>query len=126
MTTKIPAVPKVRPKKKPLRVLAVDFDGCLCENRWPNIGLPNRNVIDAVKARRHEGWKIILWTCREGKLLDDAVAWCAEQGIGFDAVNENLPELIAQYRADPRKISADEYWDDHAVCMKGEEPCTAM
>lgn len=114
MNTKNP-VPKVRPKKKPRRVLAVDFDGCLCQNRWPSIGLPNQGVIDAVKVRMHEGWKVILWTCREGELLDEAVAWCKEQGLGFDAVNENLPERVQMYGADPRKIGADEYWDDLAV-----------
>lgn len=97
------------------RVLAVDFDGCLCENRWPSIGPANRAVIDALKARKANGWKLILWTCRESELLEDALKWCAEEGVTFDAVNDNLPETVKEYGTNPRKVSADEYWDDHAV-----------
>lgn len=97
------------------RVLAVDFDGCLCENRWPSIGPANRAVIDALKARKADGWKLILWTCREGELLEDALKWCAEEGVTFDTVNDNLPETVKEYGNNPRKVSADEYWDDHAV-----------
>ena len=47
--------------------------------------------------------------------LEDAVAWCKERGLEFDAVNENLPELIELYGNDCRKINADIYIDDKAV-----------
>lgn len=100
--------------------VAVDFDGTLYTNRWPAIGTPDYGIINELKAMRLDGWRVILWTCRTGELLDKAVMWCADKGLYFDAVNENLPERIAYFGGDCRKISADEYWDDRAVVAKAE------
>lgn len=94
------------------KIIAVDFDGTLCENKYPEIGEPRRNVIDYVKTRREHGDKIILWTCRVGEMLENAVKWCAERGLKFDAVNANLPEVIESFGGDTRKIFANEYIDD--------------
>jgi len=93
-------------------IYAIDFDGTLCDEQWPDIGPPKTGTIDHFKRLREHGNKLILWTCREGELLDKAVIWCALHGLCFDAVNENLPERIAQYGGDCRKISADFYVDD--------------
>lgn len=93
-------------------VIAVDFDGTLCENRYPKIGNAKPEVIHYIKARRLSGAKVVLWTCRVGDLLDDAVRWCQNQGLIFDAVNENLPEIIDKFGGDTRKIFANEYIDD--------------
>lgn len=97
------------------KTIAVDFDGCLCVKKWPDIGEPNWKAIHELIRRRACGDKVILWTCRSGKQLDDAVAWCMNRGLQFDAVNENLPEHIAFFGNDCRKIYATEYWDDKSV-----------
>ncbi len=97
------------------KTIAIDFDGTLCENNYPEIGKPIRRVFKEAKKRKNEGCALILWTCREGKLLENAIAFCKEQGLEFDAVNENLPERIEKYGDDPRKIGATEYWDDRSV-----------
>ncbi len=96
-------------------IIAVDFDGTLCEDRWPEIGPANWRIIFALMRRRAEGDKIILWTCREGELLDKAVSWCINHRLHLDAVNANLPEMIEKYGNDCRKVYADEYWDDKAL-----------
>ena len=75
-------------------VYAVDFDGTLCESVYPGIGEPNIALINHLIKRRADGNKVILWTCRCGDRLQEAVAWCKGHGLEFDAVNENLPELI--------------------------------
>lgn len=98
-----------------LYVIAIDFDGTLCENAYPAIGAPRTRIIEAAKQRQREGTKLILWTCRTGEQLDEAVKWCTDQGLYFDAVNENLPEMIARFGGDTRKVLADEYWDDKSV-----------
>lgn len=104
------------------KVIAVDFDGCLCDNKWPQIGPPNMNVINAALMEQAQGAALILWTCRTGKLLEAAVEFCKQYGLYFDAVNENLPERITEYGGDCRKISADEYWDDRAVLRDAGNP----
>jgi len=100
------------------KVIAVDFDGCLCANQWPRIGAANNNAIRALIRLREQGARVILWTCRTGARLEEAVAWCERRGLTFDAVNDNLPDRVAQYGGDTRKVSADEYWDDLAVTVR--------
>lgn len=100
------------------KAIAVDFDGCICEDRWPDIGTPYKTVIDDLLYRQSIGTKLILWTCREGELLSEAVGWCKAFGLRFDAVNNNLPERVAAYGKDCRKVSADEYWDDKARVVR--------
>lgn len=107
------------------KVIAVDFDGCLCVKKWPEIGAPNWDAIHALIRRKADGDKIILWTCRDGKQLEEAVLWCLNHGLRFDAVNENLPENIKFFGNDCRKVWANEYWDDRAVpVVAGDEPIT--
>jgi len=98
-----------------VKIIAVDFDGCIVENKYPDIGEAIPETIRRLLDEQAGGTKIILWTCRVGKRLDAAVGFCKGQGIKFDAVNENLPEVIAEFGGDTRKIYADEYWDDMAV-----------
>ena len=97
-----------------MSIIAVDFDGVICVSEFPNIGRPHINVIDALIKRRKKGDKLILWTCRHDKLLDDAVAFCRNMGLEFDAVNENLDFMIEKY-GDSRKVYADYYLDDKSV-----------
>ncbi len=101
------------------KIIAVDFDGTLCENAWPEIGEPRRAVIDYILAEQRKGARLILWTNRSGASLNAAVKWSAGQGIVFDAVNENLPDMIEYFGSDCRKIFANEYIDDRAIPLPG-------
>lgn len=99
-----------------MRIIAVDFDGTLVENRWPDIGPARADILQAALKAQSEGAKIILWTCRDGKLLDDAVEWCRSVGLALDAINDNIPEVVSHYgKRNPRKVTATEYWDDRAI-----------
>jgi hypothetical protein len=71
-------------------------------------------LIGYLQVEQRNGAKLILWTCRTGALLDAAVSWCKDEGLTFDAVNENLPEIIEAFGSDTRKIFANEYIDDLA------------
>lgn len=97
------------------KVIAVDFDGTLCRSKWPKIGEPNTELITQLVEEQKKGAAIILYTCRERKLLKDAVEWCKKQGIKFDEVNRNIRERIKMYKGDSRKISADIYIDDRSA-----------
>ena len=118
--------PQVTGANKRRQIWAVDFDGTLCDNWWPNIGPANYELINVLKSARKAGIALILWTCREGELLEQALQWCRDQGLEFDAANENLPEVIAAYEQNPRKISATLYLDDRAVHIDRRDWCNEL
>lgn len=92
--------------------IAVDFDGTIVEHRYPAIGPEKPFAIDTLKylcAQRH---KLILWTVREGELLDEAVAYCQRRGLEFYAVNKNYPEEKPTHEGYSRKLQADLFIDD--------------
>lgn len=93
-------------------IIAVDFDGTLCENQYPEIGEPNNALIEYLKMRQKMDNKLILWTCRVGDKLEQAIDWCQDHGLIFDAVNQNLPEIVKSFGGDCRKVFAHEYIDD--------------
>ncbi len=101
-------------KEKKIEIIAVDFDGTLCSECYPEIGAPNLPLIFMLKQQQCQGVKLILWTCRCGERLEEALLWCAGQGLSFDAVNKNVPETLEAYGTEARKISADVYIDDRA------------
>lgn len=96
-------------------IYAVDFDQTLAFGTWPNTEKPNVSLINKLIEKQKRGDKIILWTCRTGKELSEAVELCKGNGLTFDSVNENLPEMIDLYANDCRKIGADVYIDDKSV-----------
>ena len=92
--------------------IAVDFDGTIVEHCYPAIGPEKPFAIDTLKylcAQRH---KLILWTVREGRLLDEAVAYCKNRGLEFYAVNKNYPEEMETHEGYSRKLQADLFIDD--------------
>lgn len=109
-----------------MKVIAVDFDGCLCAAKWPEIGEARQQVINELIKQQAEGAKLILWTCREGEQLDRAIAWCSERGLQFDAVNDNLEENKIRYGNNSRKVWATEYWDDKSVLVVGTGQVTSI
>lgn len=100
------------------RAIAIDFDGTICKSKYPDIGKPNWNIINQAIQEQAHGAGLILWTCREGELLSDAVRACVEWGLYFDAINDSLPEWKERFGSDCRKIGADEYWDDKAIPVR--------
>jgi len=96
-------------------IIAVDFDGTLSFGKWPNCGPANEGLFEFLKKRQKMGDRLILWTCRAGAELEEAVSWCATHGIVFDAINDNLPETVQKYGCNSRKISCDFYIDDKAI-----------
>ena len=97
------------------QIIAVDFDGTLCYSNWPELGEPNRPLIEYLRYQQRLGNKLILWNCRAGDALDKAVSWCKDQQLEFDAVNDNLPEIVEMYGNNSQKITCDWYIDDKAV-----------
>ena len=95
-------------------LIAVDFDGTIVEHKFPAIGKERPFAIHTLKQLIADGHRLILWTNRQGELLDEAVAWCHERGIDFYAVNKCYPEETEVFN-EPRKIKVDLFIDDRNV-----------
>ena len=100
------------------RIIAVDFDDTLFNSNHYDVGTPKWDIINKVKAEKRKGSKIILWTCRQGEALQEAIDACNSVGLTFDAINDNIKEVTDAIRENPRKVIATEYWDDHARRIK--------
>lgn len=93
-------------------VIAVDFDGTIVTHEYPRIGRDIPFAIDTLKKLQDDfHLRLILWTVREGKELEEAVEYCRSRGLEFYAVNSNYPEENAESR-EPRKLKADLFIDD--------------
>ena len=94
-------------------LIAVDFDGTIVEHRYPDIGPEKPFAIETLKMLIRDRHQLILWSVREGKLLDEAIAWCRERGVEFWAVNRDFPEEdIMRNENFSRKLRVDLFIDD--------------
>ena len=96
--------------------IAIDFDGTVVEHEYPKIGREIPFAVDTLKMLIRDRHNLILWSCREGQLLDDAVEWCRKRGIEFYAVNRDYPEEQKEgNRSFSRKLKVDLFIDDRNV-----------
>jgi hypothetical protein len=91
-------------------IIAVDFDGTIVEHAYPAIGRPIPFAIETLLQLQKDNHKLILWTVREGQLLQDAIDYCAENGLYFYAENANYPGEEREKAS--RKLGADLFIDD--------------
>ena len=96
---------------KHVLTIAVDFDGTIVEDAYPNIGKPQVFAFETLKKLQEQGHRLILWTYRSGKRLDEAVSFCEKKGLTFYAVNKSFPEEENDGKIS-RKILADLFIDD--------------
>ena len=93
-------------------IIAVDFDGTIVEHRYPQIGKEIPFAIETLKKLQQERHFLILWSVREGRLLEEAVEFCRQRGLEFYAVNSNYAEEKDKSRYYSRKLKADLFIDD--------------
>ncbi len=93
-------------------VIAVDFDGTIVEHRYPRIGEEIPFAVETLKLLQQDKHRLILWSVREGELLDEAVEWCRARGLEFYSVNKDYPEEEKGHHGFSRKLKADMFIDD--------------
>ena len=97
-------------------IIAVDFDGTIVTHEYPQIGKEIPFATQTLKMLAKDGHRLILWTVREGRLLEEAVKWCNERGVDFYAVNKDYPEEeLDNNNHYSRKLKADIWIDDRNV-----------
>jgi len=96
--------------------IAVDFDGTIVEHAYPEIGKERPFAIETLKMLIADRHRLILWSVREGELLDEAVKWCRDRGVEFYAVNKDFPEEDETKNNNfSRKLKADLFIDDRNI-----------
>ncbi|RIA08790.1 hypothetical protein OE09_0613 [Flavobacteriaceae bacterium MAR_2010_72] len=95
-------------------IIAIDFDGTIVDDAYPKIGKPRIFAFETLKRLQNDGHRLILWTYRSGSKLDEAVAFCENNGIQFYAVNKSYPEEDFDTNKS-RKIYADLFIDDRNI-----------
>ncbi len=95
--------------------IAVDFDGTIVRDCYPEIGKERTFAIETLKALIGDGHQLVLWTVRKGELLQEAVDWCSERGVEFYAVNEDYPGEDTSEKFYTRKLKVDMFIDDRNI-----------
>ena len=95
-------------------IIAIDFDGTIVEDAFPKVGKPIIFAFETLKKLQSEGHRLILWTYRTGRPLDEAVDFCKENGIEFYSVNQSYPGEVYNENIS-RKINADFFVDDRNI-----------
>lgn len=99
--------------KQKTMIIAIDFDGTIVEHKYPEIGREIPFAIETLKRLQADHHKLILWSVREGRLLDEAVEFCRERGLEFYAINRDYPEEEKEKNSHfSRKLKADLFIDD--------------
>jgi hypothetical protein len=96
-------------------IIAIDFDGTIVEDAYPGIGKPKRFAMESMKELIKDGHQLILWTYRYGERLQEAVDFCAKQGVEFYSINASHPEELFEEGVMSRKIHADIFVDDRMI-----------
>ncbi|NDW09338.1 BT0820 family HAD-type phosphatase [Dysgonomonas sp. 520] len=91
-------------------IIAVDFDGTIVEHEYPKIGRAIPFAIETLLQLQKDRHQLILWSVRDGDLLQEAVDYCAKKGLIFYAANKNYPEEDVAKAS--RKLNADLFIDD--------------
>ena len=99
-----------------MATIAIDFDGTIVTHEYPKIGTELPFATETLKMLIKDHHRLILWTVREGQLLQDAIDWCRERGVEFWAINKDYPEESeANNNHFSRKIKADYFIDDRNI-----------
>jgi len=93
-------------------ILAIDFDGTIVTHKYPEIGDPVPHAIKSIKEFEKLNCKIMLWTMRSGKELEDAVEYLKNNGIELWGINKNCQQSSW---TNSNKQYAHYYIDDAAI-----------
>ena len=96
-------------------IIAIDFDGTIVQDNYPEIGKPYPGAIEAINELYDSGYCIIINSCRAREQERDMIHWLERNDVLISHCGENCRELVCRYKTDCRKISADIYIDDKSL-----------
>ena len=72
---------------------AIDFDGCLTEYSFPDIGIQSneqKELLNVLLKLKEQGHKLILWTSRGEPALQEAIEWCIDHKFRVKKKNNRI------------------------------------
>ena len=97
-------------------IIAVDFDGTISRGKYPAIDGEQPYAGESLRKLYSQGHKIIIWTCRTGDRLLEAINWLLEHQIPFSRINDHDPDNLTKYGGEGgKKIYAHVYIDDKNI-----------
>lgn len=99
-------------------IIGVDFDGTITTERDMGHELILRdNCKETLTWLKNRGVRLVLWTCRTGDALEEAMEFLKDHEMTelFVAVNDQIPEVVEKYSESARKLGADFYIDDKNI-----------
>jgi hypothetical protein len=124
----------------PPKRIAVDFDGTLCDNKYPEIGSPKTGAKAALVTLRRLGYQIIIWTCRtchwdydvyggnpaqptlERDRVKEMVAWLDKHGFEYDLIDDGSKgKPSADFYIDDKGIRFHDNWIDVTTFILGRD-----
>ncbi len=100
-------------------IIALDFDGTLCDSDFPELG-PSLDAEFWLQraAEVDDRVEYVLWTLRTAERLAEAARWCGSQGIALASVNEHPLQNRFEERQGfemARKLFAHVFVDDRGL-----------
>lgn len=87
-----------------IMIICIDFDGTLCQSKFPELGPTMPGAIEVMKQLKADGHYLIIWTCRCGERLLEAINWLLEHDIPFDRINDHNPDNMKLYGEGGKKV----------------------
>lgn len=125
------------------KILAIDFDGTIVENKYPEIGPLIKDAKETInKLYDSDKYYIIIWTCRADKDLRKAIKFLYDEEIKFHQINRDAPpeyvdfpipddycqenkyyqKVYCHYMIDDRSISGLPKWEEiYNILRKKDE-----
>jgi len=103
--------------------IVIDFDGTICDNKYPGVGAPKEGVQKALQKLKDFGYCLIISSCRmnmhlngnkieevekQKKIIED---FMAEHNIPYDMVSY-ASKPVAFFYIDDRAITYEDNWDE--------------
>ena len=86
------------------------------EHEYPRIGREIPFATETLRMLINDRHQLILWSVREGDLLQEAIDWCHERGVDFYAINRDFPEEDVEKNIHfSRKLKVDVFIDDRNI-----------
>jgi len=105
------------------KIIIIDFDGTLCDHRYPEVGRIKKGAKEALRQLKDMGYYIKIHSCRTSKLLNDdpkfitkhckiMSSFLQDNEIPYDEIIMETDKPVAYFYIDDRAIGFRNDWKE--------------